>query len=135
VSLQTDAANCGTCGHACASDHVCTSGACACTGGAECPGGACPIAHPNGLGGTFFSCNPLDTLSASDAVAAANAFSAAGTTIDMTVFGCASCVARQTASQCAVWCEAGSFFPGKVALDAASLVCQCPTAATATSWR
>ncbi len=41
-NLQTDAASCGACGHACAPGFVCSSGACACDGNADCgPGGSC----------------------------------------------------------------------------------------------
>jgi hypothetical protein len=40
-NLQTDAANCGTCGKACATGQTCTAGACACPTGQTTCSGAC----------------------------------------------------------------------------------------------
>lgn len=145
VNRQTDEQSCGTCGTACATGATCTSGACrcpqgptlgcngaCCSGGNQCcaAGGACQTQHSNGLGQHYFDCNPpyapaRTTLAA--ARAAADAWSA-GTTYEGIVCD-PYCVARQTASQCAVWCYGISPLAGRVGLTN-SIVCQgaCPYA-------
>ncbi len=39
TNLQTDAQNCGQCGHICASGETCVSGACTCGSAGDCPNG------------------------------------------------------------------------------------------------
>jgi hypothetical protein len=141
VDLTSSAANCGACGKACGAGQVCLSGICCggtsfacgsgstlacCAGGTSCCGGgagACPIAHQNGLGGTYFSCNALNTWTHDDALAAAASW-AAGTTFDGTQCGGPFTLSQQTSTQCATWFYTGSNFPGQVAL-ATSPSCPC----------
>lgn len=89
-----------------------------CCGGGQtcCPTGGCPKPHPNGLGGTYYDCNdpyaPSATTQAA-AMAAADSW-ASGTTYASICSP--SCLARQTANACAVWCWAGSIsgYAGRV---------------------
>ncbi len=143
VNTQTDEQHCGGCNAACATGATCTSGACLCPkgpttgcGGTCCAGGtgccaagACQTKHANGLGQSYFDCNPLyapaQTTQAA-ALAAADAWNP-GTTYVGTVCD-PYCVARQTASQCAVWCFGISNVAGRVGLNGISNVCSaaCP---------
>jgi hypothetical protein len=66
----------------------------------------------------------LRTFSLTAAGAAADAWNS-GTNFDMTVNGCAGCVGRQTASQCAVWCYSGTLV-GSVSRNDISSACLCP---------
>lgn len=142
VNKGNDPKNCGTCGNVCATGASCSSGTCGCpageaicndtcvpcsAGAACCPSGACQTKHSNGLGQSYFDCNPLyaaNQTTAAAATAAANAWQPGTPTPP----ACdpVSCISQRTASQCAVWCFAGSNFAGRVELDSTSPVCVCP---------
>jgi hypothetical protein len=104
------------------------NGAC-CAGGTQCcSNGACQTQHSNGLGQSYFDCNPIYTpaqTTQTAAMAAADAWSA-GTTIVGTICD-PYCLSRQTGSQCATWCYGGSNFAGLVRLNTANNACLCPT--------
>jgi hypothetical protein len=139
ANTSTDSGNCGTCGHACGSGQACKTGICCapgrpvcqsacCDGGSACcAGGDCPNQHDNGLGGSYFSCTPLNSLLSTDAQAAALSWSQQGT--DQTVAGgfIGTCYAWQTTNACAVWCYNGTF-PGRVKLNTISIACIGPDA-------
>ncbi len=134
-----DEKNCGTCGNVCAAGRVCSAGVCTgcptatpnacgtqcCASPLCCNGGtSCATARSNGLGQTFYSCDPPGTWSATSAEQAAQAWPVtAVATFDQSCSG--SCLAVQTASQCAVWCFDGNF-QGQVSFDKDSIVCTCP---------
>jgi hypothetical protein len=104
-----------------------------CAGGTQCCGnGACQTQHSNGLGQSYYDCNPLyspgqTTLAA--ATAAADAWNAGTSFANCDAY----CLARQTNTQCAVWCYGISSFAGRVALNTTNNVCLCPSA-TSPTW-
>jgi len=134
---------CGSACVPCPPSAVCVSNACqcpkgpvagcsgtCCPGGTQCCGnGACQTQHSNGLGQSYFDCNPLyspaqTTLAA--ATAAAKAWNDGPVTSSSTC-GDPYCVARQTSTQCAVWCYGISNFAGRVGLNTTNAICICPT--------
>ncbi len=149
VDRETDEQNCGTCGTVCLASATCTTGTCqcpagpqagcggaCCAGGTACCGSACPPEHSNGLGQTFFHCNPVGTLTLDSASAAAQAWRA--TSINQyTGFqmgGCLTdaCLGWQTANACAVWCYGTDPLGGHVNLNTISNGCFCPSVASPT---
>lgn len=137
-AVASDASNCGACGNACPDGRTCTSGACVCagvasrecgasccTGTACCAGDTCQTEHSNGLGGKFLDCSaPYSATSRwteAAATAAALSWSASGTAYPGLCD--AQCIARQTTSQCAVWCWGSSPNAGRVALRSADINC------------
>lgn len=145
VNTSGDRNNCGDCGITCSAAQSCVSGACACSGGLQacgtaccrgtdcCPGGGCQVVHSNGLGGSYFSCDPLQTYTLDAAKAAALSWEPGG--LDGSATAAATCglgcFGWQTAHSCATWCYAGNPFVGKVFL-VQSLVCAC--AGTPSNW-
>jgi len=144
VDFDSDPKNCGACAaaglkHTCATGQTCQAGFCCepdrkvcgsgdarlCCPGGCCPGGTCQVPHDNGLGQTYFSCDPLDTYTHAAALAAAAAWNS-GAIVEAGL-ECASCLCLQTASQAAVWCYGDSLFTGKVALTTIQPICLCPT--------
>lgn len=107
------------------------SGQC-CSGGTQCcTSGACPTQHSNGLGGSYYDCNPLyspaQTTHAA-ALAAADSWNTGIMTWDGNTVCGSYCVGRQTATQCAVWCYGISPLAGHVGLNNLSNACTvCPT--------
>src|SRR5262249_55374171 len=111
--------------------------------GCECPsagccGAACEVQHQNGLGQIYTSCNPLGipgtpaTYSVAMATAARAAWPTAGAdSAGMCAVGLANakCLARASATSCAVWCYSNKQLAGHVHLNAANNTCTCPTAA------
>jgi len=148
VNPQTDPTNCGGCGNVCAAGLSCTLGVCCastgsvcgatgakvcCAGSACCGSGACQTVHSNGLGQSTYDCNPLGTYTEAAATAAANAWSATGNTYVGGELQCetASCVGRQTTSNCAVWCWDNPV-RGRVRASG-SVQCLCPKSLDSTS--
>ncbi|MBI5546924.1 MAG: hypothetical protein HY901_23830 [Deltaproteobacteria bacterium] len=133
VDLKADHDHCGTCAKSCGSREVCQEGLCcgedgvicgqSCCKGNECCGSGCQLAHLNGLGGTFYDCSSLGTHTMENAKLAADAWEDAAVS-DQTGFPCANtlCFQRQTANQCALWCDNGKV----TASRAGSLTCLCP---------
>jgi hypothetical protein len=109
-------------------------------GSTGCCGASCETTHSNGLGYSYADCGALgtpgvaNTYSATMASAARGAWPFGGAdsmgTCGMGANG-SDCLARQTASSCAVWCYTKSL-AGFVHLDTASTACQCPTIADPT---
>ena len=147
VSTQTDPQHCGDCATTCPASATCSSGTChcpagpqagcggaCCAGGDACCGAACATQHTNGLGGSngglFYDCNATHAASATTktaALAAADAWEG-GITYDGTVCD-PFCIARQTASACAVWCYVGSSMAGRAkAVGSLACVGACPYA-------
>jgi hypothetical protein len=98
-------------------------------------GGGCPPEHENGLGQTFFHCNPVGVRTLESAAAAAQAWRPGGRPT-VQVPGCSDCLgwetpSGETPSACAVWCYGSDPLGGRVALTP-SPVCLCPTTASAT---
>jgi hypothetical protein len=60
TDLQIDPANCGTCGHVCASGASCNNGSCACGAETNLCGGACVnvLTDPRNCGGCGKMCFP-----------------------------------------------------------------------------
>ena len=138
TDLDTDRLHCGACGAVCAQGEVCSAGTCSAgsgltCGGVGCPGDACcgtacQTTHSNGLGGTFWDCNPLGTYTMDSAASAADAWRP-GAGDDLTGFPCANtlCLKREAGEQCALWCDNGT-----VTVSApGSLVCLCAEQAPA----
>ena len=142
VNTSTDVANCGTCGHACPGNHVCSAGVCTCpptaplTCGTTCCPGAlccsadtCQLAHPNGLGQSYFHCAPLGTPGQGSgygqemAIEAAKAWRSGGTG-QVILCQTGDCWAYAAGGDCAVWCYQG-MMAGYVNLPLPSF-CQCP---------
>ena len=120
VNRATDEQNCGTCGTVCPASATCTTGTCECPAGPQsgcdgacCAGGpaccvsSCQTQHTNGLGQSFFDCGSLDEHTLEQARLAAIAWSGTGSTWEAGL-SCSFCLCRQTATQAAVWCFAGS---------------------------
>ncbi len=146
VNASTDSSNCGTCGNACSASQVCLGGVCqcqaptvlacgtACCAGSACCNGdtTCQLAHPNGLGQTYYDCAALGTpgdgttYTATMAVLAGEGW-APGSSGDA-AFPCGGgyCNAVVANGQCAVWCYQ-SMLAGYVHLDDLATVCLCPT--------
>ena len=142
ADLSSDPKHCGSCTNACATGAACSGstcicpsgpsvgcgGACCAGGAACCTGGGCPIEHSNGLGQSYFDCNPLYLPGSATTLAAAWAAADAWST--GTTYADVPCgpytLARQTESQCAVWAYGASPVAGRVALDSGSSVCLCP---------
>jgi hypothetical protein len=149
VDLDTDEQNCGACGTICATGAACTAGDCECPrgpilgcsgsccgGGAQCcPSGGCPLAHANGLGGSYYDCGALDEHTLAQARLAAESWSATGITLESGL-QCGSCLCRQTATQAAVWCYAGSPNKGLVQVTNSPncLAAACPFAGYGVAW-
>lgn len=148
VSKQTDEQNCGTCANVCATGATCTSGTCQCPagpqlgcGGGCCAGGdaccvaSCQTQHANGLGQFYYDCGSLDEHTHAQAGLAALAWSASGSTWEAGL-ACGSCLCRQSATQAAVWCYAGSPMKGLVQVTASPncLAAACPINGSAQAW-
>ncbi|MGB8930456.1 MAG: hypothetical protein WCC48_04295 [Anaeromyxobacteraceae bacterium] len=142
ANLASDPAHCGACGTSCvqSTGATCASGACACPATApyscgttvescceasKCCGDVCAVKHSNGLGGNYFSCDPLGTYSLASATLAADSWNSSAT--KLTVAGCAgACIARQTANSCAIWCYSDSI-AGQALWNTVGVNCQlCP---------
>jgi hypothetical protein len=101
----------------------------------SCCGATCQTTHSNGLGQLYYDCAPLGvpglpaTYTPVMATEARNAWPFAGIdstgTCGMGMNG-STCLARQTATSCAVWCYTKSL-AGRVHLNTASTTCPCPT--------
>lgn len=122
ADTATDEQNCGSCGRACAAGLVCTGGDCTCPaaggiacaqGASCCPSGVCQTAHANGLGQTYFDCAALDLHTLDQARLAALVWAPSGTPFESGL-QCGLCLCRQTGTQAAVWCYAGSNAKGLV---------------------
>jgi hypothetical protein len=154
-NLQTDIKNCGACGVVCgalhASSAVCSSGHCAYTceagfsncdqtgansTGCECAtpgccGNSCQVTHQNGVGQSYYSCDPLGTPGNASTYSLAMAQGAraawtAGTDSSGTCPGSSNTVSRVTATQCAMWSYSGTL-AGHVFVSAPN-ECFCPLA-------
>lgn len=157
ADTKTSKANCGACGNACGGDLVCVASACGCAdgkkacgttccAGTQCcgDGTACQPAHQNGLGGTYllgcspvFATGPATTHEA--ALAAALSWSSAGTTRDPATGGAVLCdpycVARETGTECAIWCYGASNSPGRVKkITGTCSSAACPWEANSPTW-
>jgi len=149
VDLETDEVHCGSCVTACATGATCTSGTCrcpagptpgcngaCCAGGTSCCGDAsCPLAHSNGVGQTFFDCNPLGTHDLAQATKAAQAWRPAPLNqFSGFQVGCPTndCLGWQTGSACGVWCYGADILGGRVNVNTISIQCVCPTTASPT---
>jgi hypothetical protein len=102
-----------------------------CAGGDACCSGACPPAHSNGLGQSYFAgCDaPYAPSQTTEAAArlAADAWASGATFPGTTICG-PYCVARQTASECAIWCYGISPVAGRVLRNTIDNACAiCPT--------
>jgi hypothetical protein len=104
-----------------------------CCAGTGCCGDSCQTTHSNGLGQSFYDCNPLGTLTLASATAAANAWDIGTASFDMSATCGGGCYGRQTASACAVWCYSGSF-TGKVSRNDINNACLCPPQAVVGDW-
>jgi hypothetical protein len=108
------------------------SGTC-CPGGTQCcSNGACQTQHSNGLGQSYYDCNPLYSAAQTTSAAAKAAADAWNAGTDIPGICDAYCLSRQTASQCATWCYGISNFAGRVALNTTNNVCICPVAGSPT---
>jgi hypothetical protein len=152
----TTASDCGGCGRACAEGASCeaqlsadggdagidcacpmdrpmacrVSGADRCCAGTGCCSSGCQSAHDNGLGQTYFDCQPIDTYSLTQAMAAAAAWAPTGVDVLPAPACPDGCLCRTdgplaSATRAAVFCYA-STFKGYVA------VTQNPSCAAAT---
>ncbi len=101
----------------CCAGAVCGSPPACCQGIACCTGNVCQPAHPNGLGQSYYDCNPLgtprnaSTYNLQMAQEAAAAWSASGTA--SSVFcnqpdPCFGWTKPGSPADCAVWCYAGA---------------------------
>jgi len=156
VNRSTDEAHCGTCGWVCASGATCTTGACTCpseqplvcgvpgAGGSCCAGDgccgdgtSCQTAHWNGLSANYYDCGALDqhTLEQARLAALSWAPPGQGQTVEVGL-QCGFCLCRQTASQAAVWCYAGSPLKGFVAVTGSGncLAAFCPSGVNGVAW-
>jgi hypothetical protein len=140
VNRSTDESNCGTCGNVCPTGATCTAGACACPagqsttcGGTCCAGtgccssgSQCQTVHSNGLGQSYYDCNPLGTYTAAAALEAAAAWNPSGA--PASGLSCASqyCLGWQASNACAVWCYGQDILGGHVNLNTISIACICP---------
>lgn len=145
VDLFSDPDHCGTCPNACAAGQICNTGTCCapgqpvcgstvrtcCEGTACCGDGSCQTKHSNGLGGFYYDCSPLLTYTRDAAVRAADAWNAGSGEYDL--FCAGSCYARQTASQCAVWCYSEGI-AGQVGLNTIDNACYCPPQFVVGTW-
>jgi len=61
VNLQTNASNCGTCGHSCGANGTCSGGSCVCGAGAGLCGGTCvdQMTDTSACGANCTNCNNL----------------------------------------------------------------------------
>ncbi len=93
----------------------------------------CQTQHSNGVGGSFYDCLPLFTYNGTQAQAAATAWEPGGMAVPGPTLGCGSlsCLGWQTAHSCGVWCYGSDILQGRV-VTVESIVCVCPTAASAT---
>jgi hypothetical protein len=129
-------ASCGACGRSCDATHAvdagcsggtCTYQACAAgwsdcdrsppnSNGCECPtpsccsGGACETAHSNGVGQTFYDCQPKGMYTESEATAACVAFAGSSTQCQAapSVCGSSRAICSNGASTCWCWTYAGT---------------------------
>jgi hypothetical protein len=163
IDTQTDASNCGACGNPCFPDQLCLDGYCqgcsgvicgcrgatpvacgtTCCAGTACCGNSCQTAHSNGLGGTFYDCNPIYGSSNPSTVVAATAAAnswAPGAPVNTSFTGCgATCVSVPRASECAVCCYGSGSAPyaGQVAAvntPVCDLACSIFLEGTASTW-
>jgi hypothetical protein len=146
--FQTDEGHCGGCGTICPATATCTTGTCrcpagpqagcgaaCCAGGTACCGASCQTQHANGLGQYYFDCGSLDQHTLEQAGLAAIAWSASGSTWEAGL-ACGSCLCRQSATQAAVWCYAGSPMKGLVQVTRSPncLAAACPISGSAQAW-
>ena len=151
TDTSIDSDNCGDCFRACQAGQACVNGQCqcpppapplgcgtlCCEGTRCCPslsGGGyhCQSAHSNGLGGTYYVCEsgePGPKYSLYVAVEAGRAWSPTGAAGTL-VCGGYDCYTVTSGTECATWCYQGDL-AGYV-IKAPSIVCQCPTLASAT---
>jgi hypothetical protein len=142
VDPETDEANCGSCGNVCATDETCASGVCTCpetepltcgtaccAGNGCCSGDTCQTVHSNGLGQSYYDCNPLGTYTDTAAAAAASAWDSAATLVPGNVIpGCppSGCNGWSGAKGCATWCWDGAY-AGHVLENDFGMNCVCAT--------
>jgi hypothetical protein len=104
---------------------------CECDGTACC-GSSCQTAHSNGVGQTFYDCNPLDTYNQTTATAACAAFT--GSAASCTAYACtgnAGSVVCSPGGACTCW----KYDPGNSGVTGkVSTSCGCPVSSGATSW-
>lgn len=130
-------ASCGACGRSCNAAHAvdagCSGGSCtyqACAAGWSdcdqsppnsngcecqtpscCAGGTCQTAHSNGVGQTFYDCQPPGTYTESEAMAACLAFTGSSTQCQaapMGVFCSSRGICSNGAATCWCWTYAGT---------------------------
>jgi hypothetical protein len=154
-------ASCGACGRSCDATHAvdagCSGGACtyqACAAGWSdcdqsppnsngcecqtpscCSGGTCQTAHSNGVGQTFYDCQPTGTYTESQAKAACLAFTGSSTQCQATPVGvfCSSRgICSNGAATCWCWTYSGTG-AGTVEKQTGLCPSACPSA-SGTMW-
>jgi hypothetical protein len=92
--------------------------------------------HSNGLSGTYLDCGQLGEHTLAQARLAATSWAPTGATVEFVPQCGAACLCRQTATQAAVWCYAGSLVKGRVFLTnlATCASAICPSGASGFPW-
>jgi hypothetical protein len=134
IETNATAASCSgvSCGYTCTAGHAdCNMGTPPDTDGCECntPGccsGVCQTTHSDGVGQSYYDCNPLKTYNASTALEACAAFAGNASKCSSYTCGAATVICSDGAPNCDCWQYSGSRI-GQVDINSNS-TCYCPIA-------